>query len=162
MTNESVVMESTNRFSVATVFDGPGFSQRGGSSSDSGVTSILTISFLNLGTHSFICSMEGSNLQGIVILTAGNMQSLFLGKKRVNFLFEINFYEYHAIAQFFLLEECLTGSVRLVKGMSSNEGRLEVCYNNEWGTVCNDYFDHEEAKVVCRQLQFPVDGETVL
>ena len=58
--------------------------------------------------------------------------------------------------------ECLTGSIRMVNGTFNNEGRLEVCYNNEWGTVCDDYFDHEEAKVVCRQLQFPVNGETTV
>ena len=58
--------------------------------------------------------------------------------------------------------ECLTGSIRMVNGISNNEGRLEVCYNNEWGIVCNDNFDDEEAKVVCRQLQFPVDGETLV
>ena len=43
-------------------------------------------------------------------------------------------------------------TVRLVGGASQSEGRLEVLYRNEWGTVCDDYFGVDDAQVVCRQL----------
>ena len=54
---------------------------------------------------------------------------------------------------------CTNGDVRLAGGLSSNQGRVEICYNNQWGTVCDNSFTNIDARVVCRQLGFPALGE---
>ena len=44
------------------------------------------------------------------------------------------------------------GVLRMVDGTSPNRGRLEVMHNGRWGTVCDDYFGQNDARVACRQL----------
>ena len=46
----------------------------------------------------------------------------------------------------------MDGTIRLMNGLSNQEGRLELCINNAWGTVCQEGFSSDEANVVCRHL----------
>ena len=57
------------------------------------------------------------------------------------------------------LDDCSQGQLRLIGGSSENEGRVEICYDNQWGTICDNGWSSEDAKVVCRQLGFQTVGE---
>ena len=53
---------------------------------------------------------------------------------------------------------CHDGDVRLAGGSQSHEGRVEVCFSEMWGTICDDIspwdWNTSEANVVCLQLGF--------
>nr|KAF6295960.1 galectin 3 binding protein [Myotis myotis] len=46
------------------------------------------------------------------------------------------------------------GDMRLANGDAPNEGRVEIFYGGQWGTVCDNLWDLVDASVVCRALGF--------
>lgn len=54
---------------------------------------------------------------------------------------------------------CQTGDIRLQDGPNVREGRVEVCINNAWGTVCNNLFGVDDAIVTCTQMNFSSEGK---
>ena len=57
-----------------------------------------------------------------------------------------------------MITDCTDGAIRLLNGSTALEGRVEICINGTWGTVCDDGWGGLDARVVCAQLGFARQG----
>ena len=56
-----------------------------------------------------------------------------------------------------LIARCTDGDIRLGDG-AVLQGRVEVCINDTWGTICDHHWTKQEASVVCSQLGYSPYG----
>ena len=57
------------------------------------------------------------------------------------------------------IEPCENGVVKLSGSSDAIQGRIEVCMNEVWGTICADFWDVNDTAVICRQLGFSAEGD---
>ena len=54
---------------------------------------------------------------------------------------------------------CDDGQLRLSSSMgTAMSGRVEICFNETWGTICDSFWTNDDGKVACRQLGFSKRG----
>ena len=58
------------------------------------------------------------------------------------------------------LVDCNHGDIRLEGTSNLQSGRVELCYDGVWGTVCSrGHWGRPEAEVICRQLGYSSSGK---
>ena len=67
------------------------------------------------------------------------------------------FYKSYTVYNYTLVSPavCNDGEVKLVNGYSPHDGRVEVCGNGTWGTICAVLWDAHDSAVVCSMLGYP-------
>ena len=71
-------------------------------------------------------------------------------------------HSYHKLVSSWLFPvpvNCTNGNLRLRGGANAMEGRVEICINGVWGTICGGRWDNSDAQVACTQLGFLSLGE---
>ena len=69
----------------------------------------------------------------------------------------ITIYIYHV---HYFTESCTNvGALRLSGGNQLNEGRVEICLDGYWGSVCSNGWDEQDALVTCRQAGYQTLSE---
>ena len=61
-------------------------------------------------------------------------------------------YNYSIDSNLVTYSNCTDGEMRLMGGGNQYQGRVEVCVNSAWGTVCSGSWSSTDAKVVCRYV----------
>lgn len=77
-------------------------------------------------------------------------------------LYNYYYYPHHNTGILTVPSNCTSGEVRLSGKVTPESGRLELCINNAWGTVCNNNWDVNDARLACRDLGFQFYSKSFL
>ena len=77
---------------------------------------------------------------------------VWMAGERVKYLLSSVGADYSCILHTIALSACTQGDIRLVDGVSLNEGLVEICFSGTWVSVCDYNWNVNESTVVCRQL----------
>ena len=67
----------------------------------------------------------------------------------------------YAICHTQLTDNCTTGEIRLAGANNPRMGRVEICIDGQWGTICDSSWTASDADVVCRQIGNYSSGKTI-
>ena len=115
---------------------------------------LLCYSLLPFGIYTALVSLIFAYIFGIAIHTYFSIMFLLLYTSNSSCTFNIYITRFHlfSVDVDTTFSNCTTGDMRLVGSDDGHEGRLEVCVNSAWGTVCSDNFDSSDAAVACEAL----------
>ena len=110
----------------------------------------------------YVCSQEHYSESHCYLRSKSTYILLYCSFKKVQFYCKVEGMAPLLSTLYLYFKGCIEGEVRLLEGTTPLEGRVEICKNNMWGTVCHTAWTTTDARVVCRQLGFSVAGERVL
>ena len=86
----------------------------------------------------------------LIVVSSIHIQSLQLACM-------LNYFMTYCLQEVITVLMCTASNIRLVGGAKSSSfhsGRVELFINGEWGTICDNSWSSNEARVVCRQLGY--------
>uniref|UniRef100_A0A1X7T7Q6 Uncharacterized protein n=1 Tax=Amphimedon queenslandica TaxID=400682 RepID=A0A1X7T7Q6_AMPQE len=63
--------------------------------------------------------------------------------------FQLGYSKYANTTQY---GNCADGDIRLIGGDTMNDGNVQLCYNNAWGSICDANWDNNDSNVACYKL----------
>ena len=66
---------------------------------------------------------------------------------------------YYSVATDIFIAPCENGDIKLSGSSDPLQGRIEICMNQVWGTICDDFWDVNDVAVICQQLGFSAEGD---
>ena len=63
---------------------------------------------------------------------------------------------------FSVFSVCVEYDIRLVDGSNDMEGRIEICLNDTWTSICNILWTTNDGNVACRQLGYSQISEVLI